>query len=513
MQASAAAIAAATRADGRADPTKTPLVADTLRGIARQHAAVPEAAPRQAAALDYATALDLMRAAGRPQRRGRGQESPAAAAARGRRDAAIVALAFCAGLRRSEIASLVWGDITPTARAGQLRVRVRASKTNASGRREDLRLLAGPFARAVDALRTAEEPTAAERVVPLSPHQVNRRVQILAAALGLEGVSSHSGRRGLASELIQAARHRPGYGTGAGDPVAYTAMENREARRDRKRIEAKEREAKQRPGTPAPLALAPQAVFHWDRADQERHLLDTTLRTPDLAFLMKSLALVALPRTDPGKRERYVRKNGPWTLVMTAGGEKGRLPYGNLPRLLLAWVCSEAVRTKRRHLLLGHSLAHFMRELGVESSMSGGTTGIRTRLQTQMQRLFSTAVELTYTTDEGVHRVADHITTRMDLWWNTRRPTEPVLWESSVTLGQDFFDEIIRHPVPIDMNILRAMKRSSLGLDVYLWLTCRLFTASAPLRLSWPQLYRQLGAHPEATCRGCMSGHRRQEPV
>ena len=159
---------------------------------------------------------------------------------------------------------------------------------------------------------------------------------------------------------------------------------------------------------------------------------------------MKSLALVALPRTDPGKRERYVRKNGPWTLVMTAGGEKGRLPYGNLPRLLLAWVCSEAVRTKRRHLLLGHSLAHFMRELGVESSMSGGTTGIRTRLQTQMQRLFSTAVELTYTTDEGVHRVADHITTRMDLWWNTRRPTEPVLWESSVTLGQDFFDEIMR---------------------------------------------------------------------
>ena len=203
VQASAAAIAAAARAAGRADPTKTPLVADTLRGIARQHAATAAAAPRQAAALDYATALDLMRAAARPQRRGRGRETPSAAAGRGRRDAAIVALAFCAGLRRSEIASLVWGDITPTARAGQLRVRVRASKTNASGRREDLRLLAGPFARAVDRLRTAEEPAAAERVVPLGPHQVNRRVKVLAAALGIEGVSSHSGRRGLASELIR----------------------------------------------------------------------------------------------------------------------------------------------------------------------------------------------------------------------------------------------------------------------------------------------------------------------
>ena len=203
VQASAAAIAAAARAAGRADPTKAPLVADTLRGIARQHASAPEAAPRQAAALDYATALDLMRAAGRPQRRGRGRESPEAAAARGRRDAAIVALAFCAGLRRSEIAALVWGDITPTARAGQLRIRVRASKANADGRREDLRLLAGPFARAVDQLRAATSPATADRVVPLGPHQVNRRLQVLAAELGLEGVSSHSGRRGLASELVR----------------------------------------------------------------------------------------------------------------------------------------------------------------------------------------------------------------------------------------------------------------------------------------------------------------------
>ena len=110
VQASAAAIAAAARAAGRADPTKTPLVADTLRGIARQHAATAVATPRQAAALDYATALDLMRAAAKPQRRGRGRET------------------------RSEIAALVWGDITPTARAGQLRVRVR-TKANADDRR------------------------------------------------------------------------------------------------------------------------------------------------------------------------------------------------------------------------------------------------------------------------------------------------------------------------------------------------------------------------------------------
>ena len=44
----------------------------------------------------------------------------------------------------------------------------------------------------------------------------------------------------------------------------------------------------------------------------------------------------------------------------------------------------------------------------------------------------------------------------------------------------------------------RAMKRSSLGLDLYFWLVYRTFTLKAPLTLSWRQLYRQFGANPSA---------------
>ena len=36
---------------------------------------------------------------------------------------------------------------------------------------------------------------------------------------------------------------------------------------------------------------------------------------------------------------------------MHAGGVQARLPYDNIPRLLLAWVCTEAVRTQRRELV------------------------------------------------------------------------------------------------------------------------------------------------------------------
>ena len=46
------------------------------------------------------------------------------------------------------------------------------------------------------------------------------------------------------------------------------------------------------------------------------------------------------------------------------------------------------------------------------------------------------------------------------------------------------------------MNILKALKRCSLGLDLYLWLTYRTFALARPLRLSWRQLYRQFGADP-----------------
>ena len=198
------AIRAAHEAAGAPDPTSSPAVRETLRAIARQHAERPDAAPRQAAPLSYDDAVALLTLARQPVRTGRGIESADAADLRGTVDAAIVALLFCAGLRRSEAAAVCWQDIEPTARAGQLRVRVRRSKTNQTGERVDHRLLVGGFSAALDALhaaRPAAEPT--DRVIPLSPRQINRRLQALAAVAGLDGISAHSGRRGLATELVR----------------------------------------------------------------------------------------------------------------------------------------------------------------------------------------------------------------------------------------------------------------------------------------------------------------------
>ena len=86
---------------------------------------------------------------------------------------------------------------------------------------------------------------------------------------------------------------------------------------------------------------------------------------------------------------------------------------------------------------------------------------------------------------------------RSEFWWNERKPDERVLWESKIYLGEAFFNEIIQHPVPLDMNTLKALTRCALGLDLYLWLVYRTFALRVPLRLSWRQVYRQFGTDPD----------------
>ena len=230
---------------------------------------------------------------------------------------------------------------------------------------------------------------------------------------------------------------------------------------------------------------SPQARHHFTLSDQVNALVGASEADPDLGFMARLLALCSLPRTNPGQRYRYVRRNGPYTLVMSATGIN-KLPYGNLPRLLLAWVSTEAVRTQSRELVLGRSLSEFMRALGLEP-----VGGVRTRLRNQMRRLFSAHVSLVYEDKRGMVIAGSQVADRAELWWNERKPDEPSLWQSKIELGEKFFNEIISHPVPIDMNTLTALKRSSLGLDLYLWTA---YTA--------PSRFARRSASPGRTCTG-----------
>ena len=154
-------------------------------------------------------------------------------------------------------------------------------------------------------------------------------------------------------------------------------------------------------------------------------------------------------------------------------------------------MCSEATQKQSRELFLGDSLSAFMKQLGMEPV--GGT---RTRIRNQMDRFFNASVSLIYQDRRDKVTVNALIADRTEFWWNERKPEERALWQSKIVLSENFFQEIISHPVPLDMNTLKALTRSALGLDLYVWLNYRVFGLDRPFRLTWPQIYRQFGANP-----------------
>ena len=242
---------------------------------------------------------------------------------------------------------------------------------------------------------------------------------------------------------------------------------------------------------------SPQAVNHFTRLDQIDLLIEAQEADPEVGFMSRLLMLCTLPRTNLDPQREYVRENGPFMLSLVAGPKTG-LPYGSLPRLLLAWVATEAVRTRSRELFLGPSLSDFMRGIGLIPE-GGGPTGGRTRLQDQMVRLFKCAVSLEYRDKRREAAVSSLITDKRHFWWDPKQPNSPTLWNCTIRLGEELYNEIRRRPIPFDTHILSALKRSSLGLDLYWWLTYRTFALDHSLKLSWKMLHQQLAFDPTKT--------------
>ena len=209
-----------------------------------------------------------------------------------------------------------------------------------------------------------------------------------------------------------------------------------------------------------------------------------------MAYFARILVLATMPHSRP-KTSHFQRINGKFTMTMMAPDAVG-LPYGSIPRLVLAWLSTEAVRTRSRRIELGHSLSEFMRQLDMVPT--GGRWGSITRLRYQMKRLFSTAISCTYDGDDSFGHRGFYITDEINLWWNQSRPDDQTLWESTITLGERFYQELIDHPIPLDMRALRALRQSPLSLDIYAWLTYRMHVLREPVVIPWAALEAQFGA-------------------
>lgn len=219
-----------------------------------------------------------------------------------------------------------------------------------------------------------------------------------------------------------------------------------------------------------------------------------------IKFMARSMVLATMPHSDPGDIPAWGRHNGKFSLVIQPGykitpegkPESLGIPYGVIPRLLLCWLTTEAVRTREREVILGRSLSDFMKKLDMVPT--GGNKGSITRLKSQTVRLFSSSISCVYDGQNEFARQNIPITDSTYLWWNPKDPDQVSLWNSTVLLGEEFFKEVINRPVPIDFRALKALRKSPLLLDLYIWMTYRVSYLGKPTVISWEDLAAQFGS-------------------
>lgn len=209
-----------------------------------------------------------------------------------------------------------------------------------------------------------------------------------------------------------------------------------------------------------------------------------------LGFMARAMVQATLPHRKVAGNE-FERRNGAFTLSLMAPARVG-LPYGTVPRLLLAWMTTEAVKTQSRELELGDSLSGFMRELDLVPT--GGRWGSITRLKDQTRRLFASTVSASYDGEDRHAEMGYRLADKSMLWWDAQAPEQAALWRSTVTLTEQFYREIVEHPIPVDMRAIKALKRSPMALDIYCWLTYRASYAKKATTIPWAALAMQFGA-------------------
>lgn len=212
-----------------------------------------------------------------------------------------------------------------------------------------------------------------------------------------------------------------------------------------------------------------------------------------LGFMSRLLLMVNLPYRDPGKDiKNWHRKNGNISIDIVSAYEDGKslgLPYGAYPRIILAYLITQAVKTQSPVLYLGKSFSQFLKLIGIEK---GGKQ--YKQLKKQLERTLSASFSWTYRTDKQWSRTNIQISSQSQLWWDEKQPEQQSLWESYIRLNADFFHEIIRNAVPLDLRVLGVLKNSPLGLDLYMFIAWRAFKIEKPVFISWENLQEQLGS-------------------
>jgi hypothetical protein len=214
----------------------------------------------------------------------------------------------------------------------------------------------------------------------------------------------------------------------------------------------------------------------------------------DIGYLFSGWAQAALPH-------RRLPDDAPWqvttdrvTLIVQPGlrpAPEGKpvsvgVPYGSRARLILLYLQTEAIRTNCREVELGRSLHAWLRRLEIPI---GGKQMATVRDQAERISRCRLSFQIKQGTRTGL--VNQHILeTSMFIEDDT---AQGGLFVETASLSQSFFEELKKHPVPVEEAAVRQLANNSLALDVYCWLAYRLHSLKDPISVSWKALHGQFG--------------------
>lgn len=224
--------------------------------------------------------------------------------------------------------------------------------------------------------------------------------------------------------------------------------------------------------------------------------------TPEeFGFVCRSMVSASMPHSKVNGLQ-YKRENNKFKLIIIGNEDAGGVPYGTYPRLILSWLSGEIVKNKSREIVLGQSLSDFMKKLGL--IVSGGRWGTVSRFKDQLKRLFSAVITCTYEDKKtGEWFVASmNIADKAQIFWNPKKPEQIDLFNSKILLGEYFYEEVLKSPIPVDIRAINALKDSSLALDLYFWITYRMSYLHTSTLIPFDRLQEQFGGGYEDTPHG-----------
>jgi hypothetical protein len=204
--------------------------------------------------------------------------------------------------------------------------------------------------------------------------------------------------------------------------------------------------------------------------------------TQQLGFASRPFVLCGLPiRHPPRSTLVYERRNGLFTLQVTGHPHFG-LPFGQ-DRLVPIFLATLAVRQQSQTIRF-RSAAEMLETFG----LAKGGKEYR-RLVAAFERIFGSTI--LFGTDSirqharVVQRSRFNFFREAQIWYD-RDPTERSLsdeFENVIVLSDEFYQEIMAHPIPTDIEAVKVFAAAPAVLDLLMWLSYRCFTAKAEERV------------------------------